>query len=66
MLLLGLSKPVLNKPSVRKVIRDLHDSYVIAPADKADNNFVVVCKKFYVEVSLRELGIDKLTFTSTV
>ena len=54
---------MLNKPSVRKDIRDLHDSYVIAPADKAANNFVVVCKKFYVEVLLR-VGIDKVTFTS--
>ena len=31
--------------------------------DKAANNFVVVCKKFYVEVLLRELGIDTVTFT---
>ena len=42
---LGWSKPMLNKPSVRKDIRDLHDSYIIVPADKASNNFVVVCKK---------------------
>ena len=57
------SKPVLNKPSVRKDIWDLHDSYIIAPADEAANNFVVICKKFYVEVLLRELGIDTVTFT---
>ena len=41
---------MLNKPSVRKDIRDLNDSYIIAPADKDANHFVVVCKKFYVEV----------------
>ena len=64
MLSLGWPKLVLNKPSFRKDSWDLHDSYVIVPADKADNNFVVVCKKFYVEVSLRELGIDTVTFTS--
>ena len=46
LLSLGWSKPVLNKPSVCKDIRDLHDLYVIAPVDKAVNNFVVVCKKF--------------------
>ena len=45
---------MLNKLSVRKDIHDLHESYVIAPADKAANNFVVVCKKLYVEVLLRE------------
>ena len=48
------TKSVLNKPSVREDIRDLYDSYVIAPADKVANNFAVVCKKFYVEVLLRE------------
>ena len=42
LLSLGRSKPVLNKPSVCKDIRELHDRYVIAPADKAANNFVVV------------------------
>ena len=41
LLSLGRCKPDLNKPSVRKVIRDLHDSYVIAPADKAAHNNVV-------------------------
>ena len=46
LLSLGRSKPVLNKQSVRKDIWDLHDSYIIAPADKSVN-FVVVCKKFY-------------------
>ena len=55
---------MLNKPSVRKDIQALHDSYVIAPADKAANNFVVVCKKFNVEVLVRELGIDMVTYTS--
>ncbi len=40
------------------------DRYIVAPADKAANNFVVVCKTFYVEILLRELGIDMVTFTS--
>ena len=40
LLSLGRSKPVLNKPSVRKDIQDFHDSHIIVPADKAANNFV--------------------------
>ena len=64
MLSLGRSKQVLNKPSVRKDIRDLHNSYVIVTVDKAANNFIVVCKKFYVEVLFRELGINTVTFTN--
>jgi len=62
LLSLAQSKPVLNKSSVRKDIQDLHDSYIIVPADKAANNFVV-CKMFYVEFLLRELGINTVTFT---
>ena len=64
MLSLGRSKPVLNKPSVRKDIQDLHDRYIIVPADKAANNFDVVCENLYVEVLFRELGIDAVTFMS--
>lgn len=30
---------------------------MIVPTDKAANNFAIVCKKFYIEQSMRELGI---------
>ena len=43
LLSLGRFKPVLNKPSFRKDIQDLLDNCIIAPADKAVDNFVVVC-----------------------
>ena len=61
---LGRSKPLLNKPNVRKDIWDLHDGFVIVPEEQTANNFVVVCKKFYVEVLMREFGIDTVTFIS--
>ena len=32
------------------------------PADKAANNFVIVCKKYYVTVLMNELGIDFNTY----
>ena len=28
--------------------------YILVPADKASNNIIVVCKKYYVEVVLNE------------
>ena len=33
----------------------LHDKYVLVPADKAANNVIVVCKKYYLEVVTREI-----------
>ena len=29
--------------------------YILVPADKAANNVIVVCKKYYLDVVLKEL-----------
>ena len=34
----------------------MHDSYVLVPADKAASNVIVVCKKYYLDVVIRELN----------
>ena len=39
------------------MLKELHEKFVFVPTDKANNNISIVCKKFYVETSLRELGI---------
>ena len=36
-------------------LNKLHEKYVLVPADKAANNVIVVCKKYYLDVVLREL-----------
>ena len=36
-------------------LNKLHDNYVLVPADKAGNNIIVVCKKYYLDVVLKEL-----------
>ena len=36
-------------------LRSLHDKYVLVPADKASNNVVVICKKYYMEVMINEM-----------
>ena len=36
-------------------LKELHSKYVLVPADKAANNVIVVCKKYYLQVVLREL-----------
>ena len=32
--------------------------------DKASNNFVLICKKFYIQTLIQELGFDEVTFDS--
>ncbi|MCP4490063.1 MAG: hypothetical protein GY820_22510, partial [Gammaproteobacteria bacterium] len=44
--------------NVKLCLQDLHNKYVIVPADKAANNYVFVCKKYYFDVLTKELGIE--------
>ena len=42
----------------RKHLQHLHElqsKYVLVPADKAANNVIVVCKKYYLEVVMKEI-----------
>ena len=41
-----------------KCLSSIHDKYVVVPADKAPNNVVFVCKSYYYECLIKELGID--------
>ena len=40
----------------RTVLRELYNEYVLVPADKASNNIIIVCKKYYTEVIRNELA----------
>ena len=46
---------------------NFHKRFVLVPADKAGNNVLIVCKKYYIEVILKELdtcnGTSPLTYT---
>jgi hypothetical protein len=46
-----------------KCLSSLHDKYVIGPADKASNNIVFVCKSYYYECLIKELGLDNPQMT---
>ena len=43
---------------MKDTLRRLHDDFVLVPADKAANNVIVVCKKYYIEILIKELGIN--------
>ena len=48
-------KMTLSSPVISKALEDLQKEFVFVPTDKASNNIAVVCKKFYVEQSMKEL-----------
>ena len=43
---------------VKDILRILHDDFVLVPPDKAANNVRAVCKKYYIETLVKELGIN--------
>jgi len=49
---------IFKDPNVAKHLSDLHDEYVVVPADKAPNNIVFICKSHYINCLINELGID--------
>ena len=50
-------RPFLSSSEGKEALTGLHQDFVIVPTDKAGNNFTIVCEKFYIEQSMRELGI---------
>ena len=52
------SNPILKQPDVIQYLEELHQKYVFVPIDKAANNVAIVCKKHYVEVILKEVGVS--------
>ena len=57
---------VLDDPVVSRYLVDLHNHFVIVPADKAPNNVVFICKAFYYSCLRKELDdSDKRNASST-
>ena len=50
------TKQVLKRPDVVEYLNQLHKTYVFVPIDKAGNNIAIICKRYYVEVILKEIG----------
>ena len=49
-------RQVLKDTKCKTALRELHNEYVLVPADKASNNIIIVCKKYYTEVIRNELA----------
>ena len=48
---------ILQNTTSKNCLSDLQSKYVLVPIDKAANNVAFICKRFYAEVLLKELGI---------
>ena len=56
---------VLNQPDVKDALEKLHADFVLVPADKAASNVIIVCKKYYIETLVNELGINTTSNTNS-
>ena len=49
---------VVDQPDVKDTLHKLLTNYILVPADKAANNVIIVCKKYYIDTLVKELGIN--------
>ena len=49
---------VLQNADVKACLSDLHNKYVFVLADKAPNNIIIICNRYYIETLIKELGLD--------
>ena len=53
---------IFKNKEVKDCVYDIHKKFILVVADKTSNNYVIICKKFYLLTLIEELGIDKETF----
>ena len=55
---------VLDQPDFKDTLHKLHVNHVLVPADKAANNVIIVCKKYYIDTLVKELGISNVNINN--
>ena len=55
---------VLDQPHIKDTLHKLHANYVLVPADKAANNVIIVCKKYYTDTLVNELRINNVNINN--
>ena len=48
---------VLQDQDTLEYLSKIHDKFVVVPIDKAANNVAFICKKYYIERILKEIGL---------
>ena len=51
-------KPILKDETVAAYLTQIQSKFVLVPIDKAANNIAIICKKFYIEKLLLEIGLN--------
>ena len=49
---------MLQNADVKACLSDLHNRYVFVPADKAPNNSIIICERYYIKTLIKELELD--------
>ena len=55
---------LLHNADVFICLSDLHNKYVFVPADKAPNNIIIICKRYYIDILIKEFGLDNSSITT--
>ena len=53
----SVTKPVLQDEDVIASLAEIHRKFVVVPIDKASNNVALICKRFYIQNLLNEVGV---------
>ena len=56
---------VFDDPDVAAELAEIHEKFVIVPADKASNNIVFICTTRYTNCLMEDLGISTMTGSRT-
>jgi len=51
--------------NLQRLSRGISETFVLVPADKASNNFLIVCKKYYVDTVLKGFATNNGTSPQT-
>ena len=58
-------KQVLKSTDCIRALENIQNQFVVVPIDKAASNIALVCKRFYAQVLVSELGLDNVNICST-
>ena len=56
---------MFDDPDVAAKLAEIHEKFVVVPADKASHNIVFVCKTHYINCLMKELGMSTITGNPT-
>ena len=59
------NESVFDDPDVAAELAEIHEKFVVVPANKASNNTVLVCKTHYINCLMEELGMSTMTGNPT-